>query len=257
MNWPALSVGVITYNRPSEIRETLTALFNNLHYSGPLTYIIADDCSPGSYLSDLEAWVIERGTSPPGHDFRVLRTDSNVGWGGNANNLIRFAARQSGLLYMTEDDYVLTRPLDLDVGVSVLLSEPHLGMLRYRSTAGVPMIYRQHEANIERYLPDYREHEAFTQARANWLELDPASDTLWLYSNGPHLKRYDFHEVYGLYPEGLKLGTTEEAYAHMVKDRLLTYSGALRIGVLPEWIPMHYRHIGKSYQLTEHDKGVS
>ena len=43
----------------------------------------------------------------------------------------------------------------------------------------------------------------------------------------------------------------------MVKDRLPTYSGALRIGVLPEWIPMHYRHIGKSYQLTEHDKGVS
>ena len=252
MNWPAVCVGIITYNRPKEIRTTISSLMRYLHYSGPLTFMIADDCSPGDYLADLQKWIQEN--QYPGY-FILESTAQNGGWGANANHLIRSANRQAGLLYMTEDDYVLTRPLNLDVGVSILSSEPGLGMMRYRSTAGVPMIYRQHETLIERYMPNYREYEGFTQARATWLELDPASDTLWLYSNGPHLKRYDFHEVYGLYPEGLKLGTTEEAYAHMVKDRLLTYSGALRIGVQPEWIAMHYEHIGKSYQLTEYDKG--
>jgi hypothetical protein len=61
-----------------------------------------------------------------------------------------------------------------------------------------------------------------------------------------------FHSFYGYYPAGLKLGETEERYCHMVKNQMKA-AGAPLIGIMPEWIPMHYDHIGKSYQLSEMD----
>lgn len=125
---------------------------------------------------------------------------------------------------------------------------PEIGMVRYRATAGVPLMYQQQESIINKWLPDYREHLGYTLGRVTWLELLPQSPTLWLYSHGPHLKQFDFHVTYGLYPEGLKLGVTEEAYAHVVKNMLVNHPSSPKIAVLPEWIHMHFDHIGVSYQ---------
>jgi hypothetical protein len=64
-----------------------------------------------------------------------------------------------------------------------------------------------------------------------------------------------FHAAYGRYPEGLKLGATEEAFAHGVRDRQLRDPAAPGIAVLPEGIPQAFAHIGKSWQLSAHDGG--
>lgn len=252
-DYPPVVLGVITFDRPDTIRATLSALAHHLTYSGPLTVVIADDCTPGRYLRDLAQWWEAQGYPWP---LKTLSTPRNGGWGWNANHLLEytFGTQRAGYLFMQEDDYVLSHPLDLDAGVALMETAPQLGMLRYRATAGTPMLYHQREADISAWKPDYREYLGYTLGRVTWLELLPQSPTLWLYSNGPHLKRASFHDVYGLYPERLKLGATEEAYAHIVKDKMLTHPNTPRIGVLPAWVYMFWDHIGVSYQHTERDR---
>jgi glycosyl transferase family 2 len=250
-NWPDVVIGVITYNRPAEIRKNLLALLTHVHYSGAVTVMIADDCSPGTYLPDLAQWWLDNQIPWRLH---LIPRVKNGGWGTNTNGLIQQAALESSYLLMLEDDYIVMQDLNLDVGVALLACEKRLGMLRYRGTVGTPMRYLGCETDISAYIPDYREYVGYGIGKVNWLELDPASSTLWIYSNGPHLKRIDFHQQYGLYPEGLKLGQTEEVYAHMVQDRQIADSSALRIGILPDWIHLKWDHIGRSYQLSELDK---
>lgn len=249
--FPPVNIGVITYNRPNEIRLTLTSLLNHIRYSGEVTIIVADDSSPGEYREDLMRWWQDQKTS---WRMQIAKTHRNLGWGGNANNLLRHAFHTAPYLYFTEDDYLLTTRLDLDVGVALMENEPGLGLLRYRATAGTPLVYVGHETNISNLMPDFREYEGYGVGKVQWLELDGRSNSLWLYSNGPHLKRAQFHEVYGLYPEGLKLGQTEESYAHMVIDRVRTAALAPKLGIMPDWIHMKFQHIGISYQGTVHDK---
>lgn len=255
--WPHVAIGVITYSRPREIRLTLSALAQHVRYPGRVTVVIADDCTPGSYLIDLHQWWMQS-SSPNVLDwgFRPISTERNGGWGRNANHLLKYVFDEikASYLFFIEDDYVLTRPLDLASGIALMQQEPGLGMLRYRATAGTPVRYQQHETDIRGWLPDYREYRAYVNGKLTWLELLPGSPTLWLYSNGPHLKSRVFHEIYGAYPEGLKLGETEEYFAHMVKEKINSHPNTPKIGVLPEWIYMHFDHVGVSFQHTELDR---
>lgn len=250
MNYPALNIGVITYNRPFEIRETLTSLFRNLRYAGRTTLYIADDSSPPEYRSTLSGWL--RDNCP--WNFHVLTTPHNQGWGANANHLITTAHMTAPYLYFTEDDYVLHKHLDLSPVVALMENEPTIAMMRFRATAGTPLLYQGHETDISNFLPDHREHLGYGIGRIQWLELMVDSPSLWLYSNGPHLKTAAFHFAHDLYPEGLKLGATEESYAHHVIDNMRTKPGMPKIAILPDWFHMEYEHIGHSYQFTEHDK---
>ena len=254
-NFPPVTIGVITYKRPDEIRTTLNALVAHLSYDGPLRIMISDDSSGGTYLKDLIDWWTHKGHGTlTGWHFETISTKENAGWGRNANHLLNLGFEDCPYLFMMEDDYVLKRPLDLSAGVTLMQHEPTLGMLRYRATAGMPVLYYQRETNISDQYPNYQEYFGYTRGRVTWLELLSNSPSLWLYSNGPHLKNRDFHGVYGRYPVGEKLGITEEKFAHIVKDTMMSHPATPKIGVLPEWIYMHWDHIGKSYQHTEFDK---
>jgi hypothetical protein len=131
-------------------------------------------------------------------------------------------------------------------------TKPDIGMVRYRGTAGDHLIYHQFEADIKEYYNDYQMGVGLP-GKLSYLQLDSGSPSLYIYSHGAHLKHIRFHKHYGLYPEGLLLGQTEEAYAHTVKD-LMKAAGAPAIVIFPEYIPMWFDHIGQSYQLTDHDK---
>jgi hypothetical protein len=74
-----------------------------------------------------------------------------------------------------------------------------------------------------------------------------------VYSHGPHLKTSKFHQYYGPYPEGSKLGETEEKFAHIVKDRLREDPHAPQIAIQPDWVSMRFDHIGTTFQHTEKD----
>lgn len=248
MTHPRVTILVCTYNRPREIRETLKALDRFVIYPRDrLHWAICDDASPPSYIEELKKDPFVSSLDP-----HYVVQPTNGGWGRNVNAGLRYAYASSPYVYFTEDDYVLTSPLDLRVGVSLLHTQRDISMLRYRSTAGIPLTYHQKECDVTALMPFYREYESYVHGRITYFEIDPSSPSLWIYSNGPHLKARKFHEDFGWYPVGHKLGTTEEMYAHLVKDRM-TQGGTSKIAVLPDWVHMKYQHIGITYQHTEAD----
>lgn len=250
MGLPPVTIQVCTYNRAEELSKTLHAL-EQIEYSGELQILVCDDHSPGDYeerVSSIFAWL---GSPLKGIKKRFLSTPHNVGWGANVNNGLRVI--QTPYIFFLEDDYLLTETLDLDPAVALMETKPEVGMVRYRGTAGSRLVYHQFEADISAHIPQYREGLG-VRGKMTYLLLDYGSPELWIYSNGPHLKSQRFHAFYGEYPEGLKLGMTEELYAHIVKDDRMRIPGAPAIAILPDWIPMKWDHIGESYQLGELDK---
>lgn len=249
MTWPTVTLLLCTYNRPDEFRRTFYALAKQLHYpAADLRVLIADDHSPGNYIRELERFVED--TSGLQCDFSI--TAVNSGWGANVNRAL--ANVKTDYVFFCEDDYVLTRDLDLRVGVALLEATTDIGYLRYRGTAGDQIIFHQQEADLTPWLADYREGVGLP-GKCSYLVMDGGSPGLYVYTHGAHLKRRRFHAMYGYYAEGLKLGATEEAFAHQVRDVMRgTPNRAPWLTILPEWIPMHWDHIGQSYQHSEYDK---
>ena len=246
IEWPEITIGIITFNRPVEIVKTIEALRANLYYpEDKLHWIISDDASPNGYLAKLKKQALFKDIGA-----RFIDTGINSGWGKNANHLLDCVETDFHL--MLEDDKVLHHPLDLRVGVAAMMEMPYIGMMRYRGTAGDHLILHHMEVNIEKWMPDYQDGVG-AAGHLTYCLLDCGSPALHIYSHGPHLKRRNFHEFYGRYPEGMKLGQTEEAYAHQVKDKMRE-NGAPPIGILPEWIPNYFDDIGQSYQGSEWDK---
>jgi len=245
---PQITILLITYKRLAEIRKTIDALRRHLVYpKDKITWLIADDNSGDGYLDDI--------ISTPRYKtiaFETSITEQNCGWGCNVNKALR--AVNTEFVFMIEDDYLLMKPLDLRVGVALLAVKPHIGMLRYRGSAGTALVYHQMEADISPYVPDYQDGVGLP-GKLNYFLIDGGSPDLYIYSHGAHLKRTSFHQFYGAYPEGLKLGVTEEAYAHVVKDGMMI-PNAPAIAFLPDFVNMWFDHIGESRQLTEHDKGA-
>lgn len=247
VNWPSVDVVVLTYNRVDELIRTLEAIHKRVDYpKDKLHYVIADDCSPGDYQSRLAKSYIFNFIN---YDF-VPHKGVNVGWGACVNRALRFS--QAPYVLFCEDDYILRKDLDLRAAVATMEVTPHMGMMRFRGTAGDHLIYHQMEARIGDWLPDYQDGVGLP-GRLSYFLIDSGSPGLYIYSHGLHLKRANFHTFYGQYPEGLKLGHTEESYAHTVKDKMRENGYAPVICIQPEWVAMWLDHIGKSYQLTALD----
>lgn len=244
VNWPDVTVGVITYNRPGEIVRTIDALEEKINYSGKLRWLIADDSSPNSDYVPFLKRTFKR-LKP-----KIITTEQNGGWGVNANNLLAHA--ETNYLFQLEDDKELHAPLDLNIGIALLESHQDVGLVRYKGTAGDHVVLHQFEADISRWLPDFR-HGRGLLGHLTYLQLDSGSPSVWLYSNGMHLKHRRFHAFYGDYPVGLKLGATEEKFAHIVKEGM-KQPGAPAITILPEWVADQTEDFGQSWKGTEADK---
>lgn len=246
---PHIALLVITYNRYDILKTTLNALLEKLIYpADKLHIVVSDDSTGGTYLTNLKRTKAYK-------DIEFISTNERSGWGKHVNGAlqhVRTEYPQCDYVFQIEDDYELKEVLDLRLGAALMETRPNIGMLRYRGTAGTHCIYHQFEADIPSYELD--------RDNITYLQLDNASHTLWVYSNGPHLKRIqshqsqhpDFHEHYGLYLEGAKLGATEENFAHRVKDGM-KLGHAPAIAIMPEWVNMHFNHLGDSWQGSQDD----
>lgn len=246
MDWPEITILICTFERQKELAATVDALRDNIYYPpDKLTWLICDDSSPSQFAQRL--------AKRPGYrdlHIEVVNTVKNLGWGANVNN--GNDAVKTDLTFFTEDDKILRHPLDLRVGVAAMMEMPYIGMMRYRGTAGDHIILHHMEVDISKWMPDYQDGVGLA-GHLTYCLLDCGSPALNIYSHGPHLKRKSFHQFYGRYPEGMKLGMTEETYAHQVKDKMRE-NGAPPIGILPEFIPNWFDDIGESYQGSEWDK---
>jgi glycosyltransferase involved in cell wall biosynthesis len=227
--FPEVTILVVTYDRPREIRRTIDALCNHIKYPGPLRWHIADDHSPGTYIPDL----VEQYQRSDIHLNHSI-TDRK-GWGANVNKAL--ASIQSDCIFLNEDDYIAIRDIDLTRGVALLEACKELGAIRYDGLEG-------HELNLQ-----LREVKSERVDRLDYLIIDKDSPHLNVYSHRPHLKHRRLHDQLGKYVEGQSLGATEEEFAHRVKD----HAGPPEIAILPSGIPRAFAHIGKSRQGSEHD----
>lgn len=244
-DWPPVTVLICTYNRVEEIQRTVESLADNLCYPN-LCWLVTDDSSPDGYAARLRKLKLFRELK-----VEVVSTAKRGGWGRNVN--FGMSHIDTEYCFFTEDDYVLRKPLDLRVGVALLETRTNIGYVRYRGIAGEHIIAHQFESDISAYLPEYQDGVGLLGRLSYW-QLDSGSPALYLYSNGPHLKRKSFHAFHGNYPEGLTLGAGEEKFAHIVKDNMKhRWQSSPAIAILPEFMPMWFDHIGVSYQHGELD----
>jgi len=226
MTWPDLTVLIVTYRREQEIRQTLLALREHLHYAGRLLWHIADDGSPPGYLTSLEK------------EFSFINSVSITnrrGWGVNVNTALR--QTKTDYAYLNEDDYVPMTGIDLTQGVRLMQLHPEVGLVRYDGISG----------HIGQSL---RLCEALPHSQLDYLVIEPElTQGHFTYSHRPHLKHKRFHEYYGLYAEGLPLADTEVEFG----KRVMRMADGPQIAILDNGIRRAFEHIGKSRQGTEED----
>jgi len=228
MNWPDITVLIVTYDRPREIRETIRALEQYIAYPGTVKWHIADDASPETYLPELYS------------DFRHLSltatSTARKGWGANVNKALKYI--QTDYTFLCEDDYVATRTINLEQGVAIIEAQSSICLIRYDGIGG--------HTGLNLWL-----REAKTQIGTfSYLEIDrKRSGHLNSYSNRPHLRHKRFQYSVGDYAEGHTLGHTEEIFAHKVIDA----EPGIGLAILSDGIQSTFRHIGVSRQGTELD----
>jgi len=224
IEWPDISVLIPTYNRADIVHTAVVQFMRNIVYPGKLIFYIGIDGD------DNTREVLESITGANIVCLDGPRRQSGIGsLGANLNMLISSA--KSDFLFQMDDDHILIRKMSLAQHVERLVSDqPRSGWIRLMWIGG-----HKYTATLD---------------GAYWV-VDWNSAEVYITSNRPHLKRKDFHSYYGMYPEGLKLGQTEEWFCHQCID-MAKADGSVGPHVL---IPLGVRtedswdHIGHSWQL--------
>lgn len=201
-DWPDVAVLIPTYNRVKILIDTIWLLEKNLHYSGKLQYFIGNDGDESiKHALDLSKLENETMMRVNVYDGPRVTADKPVGLGDNLNMLIDKAMTWDiDYIFQLDDDHHLVKPMDLDPHVRQLMEHEDAGWIRLMGIGS-----HHYTATLE---GDYW--------YVHWDSEGPYS--LYIPSNRPHLKHRRFHEFYGMYPEGLKLGQTEETFCHQCRN---------------------------------------
>ena len=227
---PAVTILMVTWNRPQEIRRVIERLKEKIYYPGPLLWHLADDTSPGSYVADIIRDFPE---------FSYTITPKRSGYGVNVNLGLSYI--KTPYVFQIEDDQLAERRLDIDAGVFIMEQDKTVALVRYDGIEGHRMVLTLDET------------PKVNGRRVHFLRIDrKRSQGLNAYSNRPHLKHKRFHAAYGAYHQGFCLGSTEELFARNV---LYHHRGKHDLVVLSNGIERAFAHIGKSRQLTKDDIG--
>ena len=243
MEFPIVSVLIVTYDRPKEIRITIEALRKHIQYpKDKLRYHLCDDSSPGDYVYHIQ------------EDFRDLGITATItnrkGWGANTNKGLKHCWSQSDYVLLSEDDRPPTKPYNLDKAVALLASTKDCG----RPEAAEPRkpIGCIRLGGIASHWLTLQSREADTGlGKLNYLHILKRSPFLNVWSNQPNVTHRRFFDYYGLFPEGRGLADTETTFAHMVKDK----SSGPWVCTLTNGIDVAQDHIGHSRQSSGLDIG--
>lgn len=238
--WPIVSVLIVTFYRPEEIRRTVRTLIDKIQYAPDrLRWHIADDSSDSWNGGDPnfppETYILDIQHEFPDQKFTATITDRQ-GWGANVNKGMLYCWDHYGpYIFLCEDDYIARHDVRLREGIAILEWDQDIGLIRYDGIEG-------HKLDLELRECDTR------LGKVPRLRILKQSPFLNVYSNRPHLKHQRFHDVYDMYPVGLPLADTETRFAQTVKR-----NPGPHVAVLKDGIVKAFDHIGKSRQGTEHD----
>lgn len=220
---PEVAVIVPTYNRGELLKENLWHLSQNLRYEGHVVVVIGDD-------SDQDELAFNPLTADCRFQMSYQRNSPRLGLGANLNDLLRRCG--CDIVLQGDDDHRLLKPLDITPHVRKLVEDPNAGWVRLMGVGG---------------------HRLSASLDETYWKVDWYSSELYITSNRMHLKRW---KDWPLYPEGLKLGHTEESYCHINIDvaRLKLSKGIKPLDVL---IPLQqledaWTETGHSWQMEGH-----
>ena len=172
-------------------KRTLAMLKKNIIYRGDIHWHIADDGSPPEHLAGLN---LPAGTT--------VTNSERSGYGANYNLATQVLHTDCDVLLVVEDDWELTRPLDLDPLVEALKST-EIDCIRLG------------------YLGWTQELRGHIMAAANqtFLYLSPDSPEPHVWSGHPRIETVEFQRRVGPWPEGIDPGSTEFVVAHRPESR--------------------------------------
>lgn len=182
--WPPIIIVLITYRRLNLALRTIKCLKERLDYPN-IGWHIADDGSGPDY--------VQRLVDEIGPTYAITVSDAARGGVGKSMNMgIQAALSRADLLLMVEDDWCLRERLDMRPVVQLFMEREDVGMVRFG------------------YLSPYVSGKIISAANELWWLLDRLSDH-YVFTGHPSLRHRRFHDAYGLYPEGLGPGQTEDA----------------------------------------------
>jgi hypothetical protein len=181
-----------TFKRTDVALRTIAAAREFLRYDD-LRWYVADDGSPSSHL---DAVLNAVGPLTGFHSERR-------GYGANANAAWDAASDIGALTFWLEDDWALTRPLDLYAYAALLMEREDIGMVRlgYLNTG-------------------IRGQSIAHNGALYWsLEHQPIEDWQIVFTGHPSLRHTRYRAAYGDYPTGLVPGDTELMYAYQYRTQ--------------------------------------
>lgn len=182
-----LTVVLITYKRTDYAVRTIQALGTFLHYP-TWGWYISDDGSPSEHLEAVTAATVLTDRPPVGSHSEA------ISYGAGANRGLTEAFKHGQLVLMLEDDWELTRPLDIWKWAALLMERPDIGMVRtgYLNT-GIRGDVISHNGSQYWTLDDTESRHHSSHA----------------FAGHPALIHQRFFDSYGLYPERWQPGETE------------------------------------------------
>lgn len=223
-----VSILIPTYNRKNIVLQTVHRLQHFLRFDQHIQIIVSADGDDGTYEEVAsESAMYDKSVSLVAMcGPRLLSGGKVTGLGANLNQMLRAAAYP--IIMQMDDDHWLNAPLDINQHVAALGS--CVSWIRFMGVAA----HRYRATMIEQY----------------W-HVDWESPELYIPSNRPHLKHKAFHDFFGLYPEGLSLGGTEETFCHQCKNKARAAADQDKIPHVCVPVSLHeeiWSHVGDSWQ---------
>lgn len=225
-----VTVLIPTYNRQDVLYGTVQRIHYHIKYTGGDLNILIGDDSDDLDLTRRYVKAMQDNISP----YITLLENQKRGLGENLNMLLRESPTE--IVLQMDDDHYLNYVIDIDEYVHELKTDPAFGWIR---------LFMGEKEDSDKKQTYYKFH-AETYGRY-WL-LIPGTGELYIPSNRPHLKRIAFHERYGYYKEGVKLGQQETEFCHRFQN-MWKNDGELNV-----FIPMYppgldaWSHVGESWQ---------
>lgn len=227
MDLPDITILIVTYNRLEILAATLIELNHHLRYAGTIRYLICDDSEDPTPVDELAVKQIFADR------IRVVHMAGRQGLGANVNNGLRNL--ETEIVLQTQDDYQPIKMLDLTPHVEKLLSDQAAGWIRLRCIGG---------------------HRFRAKLDGSYWRVDWNSEELYIVSDQPHLKKKAFHEAFGYYPEGLKVGETENEWC--AKAKAMAQGGAQYDMLIPINVDTEnsWAHVANGPELSWKDRGL-
>jgi glycosyltransferase involved in cell wall biosynthesis len=197
---PLVSVVLVTYKRIELLRETINSFLATTTYPrSRLELILCDDGSSRA--------IQKRMRSLPCDAF--LMADRNQGMGSNTNKGLH--AAKGDFVLQLQDDWRCVGPPDfVEAALEVFAERPDVYMIRLREHAPRTFeSYRTRDGKVARVYPTRRAlvEAGITLARVS----DEGSEDL--YTDTPHIKRKEFHQILGFYREKMSMPQTESEFS--------------------------------------------